>query len=82
MDAWEVASGPFLFDEVLRSPLPKIANSDLHHPKQMTSWKTLLSCEKNPGAILQAIRKQELSYQYYKDILFKNIAPNTILTKA
>ncbi len=37
IDAWEVASGPHLFDEVLKSKLPKIANSDLHSPKQISS---------------------------------------------
>lgn len=64
-DAWEVASGPYLFDEVLHSGLPMIANSDLHHAKQMTSWKTELRCEKNPAAILEAIRKQELGFSFY-----------------
>src|SRR5581483_8592077 len=41
-DAWEVASGPYLFDEVAETCLPKIASSDLHVPKQVTSWKTVL----------------------------------------
>jgi hypothetical protein len=39
LDAWEVASGRNLFDEVLSSGLPMIANSDLHKPKHMTSWE-------------------------------------------
>jgi predicted metal-dependent phosphoesterase TrpH len=64
-DAWEVASGPYLFHEVLRSGLPLIANSDLHVKKQMTSWKTLLQCERHPEAILEAIRKQELQFLFY-----------------
>jgi len=29
-DAWEVASGPHLFDEVKESRLPVLATSDLH----------------------------------------------------
>jgi 3',5'-nucleoside bisphosphate phosphatase len=66
-DAWEVASGPHLFDEVLTSGLPMIASSDLHHAKQITSWKTELRCEKTPEAILQAIRSQELSFSFYRD---------------
>lgn len=33
-DAWEVASGPHIFQEVLNSGLPMIANSDFHNPKQ------------------------------------------------
>jgi len=66
-DAWEVASGPFLFDEVLHSKLPMIASSDLHHPKQIHAWKTVLSCEKHPGAILEAIKKQDIDFRFYSE---------------
>jgi predicted metal-dependent phosphoesterase TrpH len=66
-DAWEVASGPYIFDEVLQSGLPMIASSDLHHPKQMTSWKSEFRCEKTLPAILDAIRKQDLSFSFYRD---------------
>ncbi len=65
-DAWEVASGIHLFPEVLRSDLPRIANSDLHHPKQFRSWKTGFTCEKHPGAILDAIRKQEITFHFFE----------------
>src|SRR6202012_2678895 len=43
-DAWEVASGRYIFDEVQKSGLPKIASSDMHVPSQLTSWKTVLDC--------------------------------------
>jgi predicted metal-dependent phosphoesterase TrpH len=66
-DAWEVASGPYIFDEVLQSGLPMIANSDLHHPKQMTSWKSEFRCEKSLPAIFNAIRQQDLSFSFYED---------------
>ena len=66
-DAWEVASGPYIFDEVLNSGLPMIASSDFHHPKQMRSWKTVLQCERTLPAILDAIRKQEISFTFYAD---------------
>ena len=65
-DAWEVASGPYLFEEVRRTKLPKIASSDLHVKKQMTSWKTLLQCERKEEAILEAIRRQEIDFRYYE----------------
>lgn len=65
IDAWEVASGPFLFEEVQKSGLPMIAVSDLHRPSQITAWKTVMDCEKHPEAILQAIRKQEISFKMY-----------------
>lgn len=68
-DAWEVASGPYLFDEVLHSGLPMIANSDMHLPRHMTSWKTLLDCERHPEAILDAIRQQQLRFHFYRDAM-------------
>jgi predicted metal-dependent phosphoesterase TrpH len=66
-DAWEVASGPYLFGEVLASRLPKIASSDLHMPRQITSWKTVLHCERHPEAIMEAIRSQQVSFTFYRD---------------
>lgn len=66
-DAWEVASGRFLFDEVLGTRLPKVASSDLHTPRHVNAWKTQLDCEKHPGAIFRAIRKQQLRIKFYKD---------------
>ncbi len=68
-DAWEVASGPRLFDEVLASGLPMIASSDLHRRDQMNSWKTLLECERHPDAILEAIRRQNLKFVLYNEAL-------------
>lgn len=66
-DAWEVASGPFLFTEVWKSGLPMIASSDLHVAKQIHSWKTALQCERTEEAILDAIRKQEVEFKFYAD---------------
>jgi predicted metal-dependent phosphoesterase TrpH len=72
LDAWEVASGPYLFDEVMQSGLPMIASSDMHRPEQMTSWKTVLDCERHPQAILEAIRKQELKFMFYNEERIRN----------
>lgn len=66
-DAWEVASGAHLFSEVAETRLPKIANSDLHHPQQINAWKTQFQCERHPEAILRAIQKQEVDFQFFKD---------------
>lgn len=65
LDAWEVASGPYIFEEVAKSGLPMLANSDLHRPQQMTSWKTLVDSELHPEAILEAIRKQKVEFVFY-----------------
>lgn len=67
IDAWEVASGPYLFDEVLKSNLPMIASSDLHHPRQMTSWKTILHCEQRFSSVKHAIREQQLNFTFYEE---------------
>lgn len=66
-DAWEVASGPYLFSEVWKSGLPMVASSDLHVPRQIHAWKTVLTCEKKSEAILQAIRDQKLEYKFYRE---------------
>ena len=68
LDAWEVASGPYLFDEVLRTKLPKLATSDLHRPHQINAWKTVFECELHPEALLDAIRLQNLSFRFYSEV--------------
>ncbi len=75
-DAWEVASGDRLFPDVLKSKLPKIASSDLHIARQITSWKTVLECERHPEAILEAIRKQEVQFRFYRDNQNDNTRPH------
>jgi len=65
-DAWEIASGPYIFDEVKESKLPFVASSDLHHPKQIQAFKTTFECERNQDAILDAIRKQKLGIHFYE----------------
>lgn len=64
-DAWEVASGPSLFPEVLKSELPMIATSDLHKPQQIHSWKTAFECERHPEAVLEAVRRQQVSFKFF-----------------
>ncbi len=66
IDLWEVASGPRLFQQVLKSPLKKIANSDLHRPEQIRSWKTQFQCEKHPEAIRDALLSQNIEFKYFE----------------
>ena len=66
LDAWEVASGPELFDEVYQSGLPMLANSDLHHMKQLRSWKTFVASPCRETAILQGIKNQDLTFGFYR----------------
>jgi PHP family Zn ribbon phosphoesterase len=66
-DAWEVASGPHLFKEVMDSGLPMIANSDFHHPSHIKSWKTLINCELSYDSLRMAIKKQQVEFIFYEE---------------
>lgn len=72
LDAWEVASGPRLFREVQKSGYRMLANSDLHHPRQLESWKTLFHGEKHVEKLKQDIRKQNIDFHYFKPKLKVN----------
>lgn len=67
IDAWEVASGANLFDEVYESGLPMIANSDMHVRRQLSSWKTVLEGERSLENILASIKNQNIQFTYYED---------------
>jgi PHP family Zn ribbon phosphoesterase len=66
-DAWEAASGPHLFEEVLESGLPIIANSDFHNCNQIESWKNLFDCHLNFTSLKSAIKNQNLELVFYKE---------------
>lgn len=66
-DAWEVASGTKWSHDVEHSGLPMIASSDLHRKNQINSWKSVFTCERSQEAVLDAIRKQALSFTYYQE---------------
>ena len=56
VDVWEAANRDDLFSVTSLKHYPYVANSDFHKPKHLYSWKTLLRCEKNWGAIKEALR--------------------------
>lgn len=63
-DAWEVASGPHIFEQVANTHLPMIANSDFHTPHHFSSWKTQVKSGNSKKDILAAIKKQDLKFKY------------------
>jgi hypothetical protein len=65
MDAWEVGCGVSYSHAVAGTKLPKLASSDLHLPRHLRAWKTILRCERHPQAILEAIRRQELEFAFF-----------------
>lgn len=64
-DAWEITYHSTLLQEVVTSNLTKIASSDLHRPDQIKSWKTALSCGRDQTMIFNAIRSQNVQFQFY-----------------
>lgn len=66
-DAWEITDSQSILKEVVKTDLPKIANSDLHKAHQINSWKNVFYCEKHPEAILEAIRTQDIGFRFYQD---------------
>lgn len=77
IDAWEIGNRDDLFNPVGLKRMPFIAGSDFHKPKHLTSWKTLLFCEKDPEAIKECIRKnRDVSITLYRDHRFGMTLPN------
>lgn len=66
IDAWEVASGPHYCEKVQASGLPIIASSDLHHPAQINSWKTVFCGPRSQRNLFDRIRNQDLSVIRYR----------------
>ena len=65
-DAWEVASGAVLLEEVIKEQLPVIANSDFHDKVHINSWKNVFNCTVDKDEIFCSIKKQDLSFMFYK----------------
>lgn len=79
IDAWEVASGKELFPLVQKSSLRKIASSDLHHPRQIESWKSAFRCDRNFVSIKQAVLDQTVRFEYYSPEKQKLLNPASFL---
>ena len=71
IDAWEIANRDDVFNVIGLKKYPYVAGSDFHRVRHLYSWKTMLNCEKETGAIKQCIR-------YNKGVaitLFRNGVP-------
>jgi predicted metal-dependent phosphoesterase TrpH len=47
-----------VFSWIAEARLPGIATGDVHRPAHLSSWKTLLPCEKEPGAVVDYLRSR------------------------
>jgi hypothetical protein len=45
-----------VFSWIAEEGLPPIASGDVHRAEHVTSWKTLLPCEKEPRAVVDHLR--------------------------
>lgn len=59
LDLWEVACRWDLFPPVAREGFHFVGNSDFHQPRHLYAWKTLVDAERDPKAILAALKKGE-----------------------
>jgi len=64
-DAWEITDNGELLKAVAETKLPKLANSDLHRPHQIQSWKNTFGCERSWEAVADAIRNQNLDFRFF-----------------
>jgi processive 1,2-diacylglycerol beta-glucosyltransferase len=77
LDAWEIANRNNIFNDVGLKRLPFMANSDFHKPKHIYSWKTLIHCAKDAGAIKDCIRRNE----HVAITLYRDFAPAALNTQ-
>ncbi|MEC9284318.1 MAG: PHP domain-containing protein [Bdellovibrionota bacterium] len=66
-DLWEVASGSYLFEEVMSSDLAKIANSDFHIRKHFSSWKTVLPSGDSWAEVKKHLLNGNLHFKYFHE---------------
>lgn len=50
------------FSWVAEEGLPPIASGDFHRPENLSTWKTLLRCEKDPEAVVDCLRSRARVY--------------------
>ncbi len=68
-DAWEIANRYHLFPAIGLLKVPYLANSDLHKPEHIFSWKTLLNAEKyNTHSVKQAIRGHSKAIFFHSQV--------------
>jgi hypothetical protein len=62
VDRFELFNRDTLFSWVSESGLPSIATGDFHIPEHLATWKTMLPCAKNEGAVIDYLRSSRPAY--------------------
>jgi predicted metal-dependent phosphoesterase TrpH len=55
---YELFNRDEVFTWIAASRLPSIASGDVHGAEHLSSWKTLLPCEKDPAAVVDYLRSR------------------------
>lgn len=62
IDRFELFNRREVFTWVANAGLPAVATGDFHQPEHLTSWKTLLPCEKTEAAVVGYLRSARPAY--------------------
>lgn len=62
VDRFELFNRRDVFGWVANAGLPAVASGDFHRPEHLTSWKTLLPCEKTELAVVGYLRSSRPAY--------------------
>jgi predicted metal-dependent phosphoesterase TrpH len=62
VDRFELFNQREVFGWVANAGLPSVASGDFHRPEHLSSWKTLLPCEKSEDAVVGYLRSGRPAY--------------------
>jgi hypothetical protein len=62
IDRFELFNQREVFGWVANAGLPTVASGDFHHREHLSSWKTLLPCEKSEAAVVAYLRSSLPAY--------------------
>ena len=62
VDRFELFNRHEFFAWVADAGLPAVASGDFHRLEHLATWKTLLPCEKHPGAVVEYLRSTRPAY--------------------
>jgi predicted metal-dependent phosphoesterase TrpH len=62
IDRFELFNQREVFGWVANAGLPTVASGDFHRPEHLSSWKTLLPCDKSEAAVVAYLRSSRPAY--------------------
>jgi hypothetical protein len=62
IDRWELFNQRAVFSWVANAGLPSVASGDFHRTEHLSTWKTLLPCDKSERAVVEYLRSARPAY--------------------